>query len=172
MKKKDDHKLQIISKRKLSLHNGQDKPEIWVAYKGLVYDVSESRLWQKGKHYEHWAGQDLTEELPDAPHTETVFNRFKCIGVSEEDSNVAVFKALETLNISRGFFLVGEIKKGTIKINQSLILSGEKVIITAVEYVDLIDNQSVQIALGVSPKFQKVLTQLNLSEGYDFAIIP
>jgi predicted heme/steroid binding protein len=81
VKNKDEHKLQIISKRKLSLHNGQDKPDTWVAYKGLVYDVSESRLWQKGKHYEHWAGQDLTHELPDAPHTETVFERFKCIGI-------------------------------------------------------------------------------------------
>lgn len=73
--------LPTISKRQLSLHNGVDKPDIWISYKGLVYDVSESRLWKNGKHYEHWAGQDLTDELPDAPHTEQVFERFKCIGV-------------------------------------------------------------------------------------------
>jgi predicted heme/steroid binding protein len=67
------------SRQQLALRNGQDKPEIWVAYNGLIYDVSESRLWRDGKHYEHWAGQDLTEELQDAPHTEEVFNKFKVI---------------------------------------------------------------------------------------------
>lgn len=65
----------------LALRNGQDKPEIWVAYKGYIYDVSESRLWRNGKHYEHWAGQDLTDELAMAPHTEKVFERFKLIGI-------------------------------------------------------------------------------------------
>jgi predicted heme/steroid binding protein len=64
----------------LALRNGQDKPEIWVAYRGIIYDVSRSRLWFKGKHYEHWAGQDLTQELADAPHTDEVFTRFDPIG--------------------------------------------------------------------------------------------
>ena len=63
------------------MFNGSDKPEIYVAYKGLVYDVSESRLWKNGKHYEHWSGQDLTEELKDAPHAEWVFDRFDPIAV-------------------------------------------------------------------------------------------
>ena len=70
----------LITLAQLALRNGQDKPEVWVAYKGEVYDVSHSRLWRVGKHYEHWAGQDLTNELEDAPHTEEVFSRFKVIG--------------------------------------------------------------------------------------------
>jgi predicted heme/steroid binding protein len=69
-----------FTKAQLSLRNGQDKPEVWVAFKGLVYDVSASRLWKNGKHYEHWAGQDLTDELKDAPHTDKVFENFKVIG--------------------------------------------------------------------------------------------
>ncbi|MEO1437542.1 MAG: cytochrome b5 domain-containing protein, partial [Bacteroidota bacterium] len=69
----------VYSKSYLALRNGQDKPEIWVAYKGIIYDVGESRLWRDGKHYEHWAGQDLTEELADAPHTETVFQRYLAV---------------------------------------------------------------------------------------------
>jgi predicted heme/steroid binding protein len=72
--------LPIITKSQLALRNGQDKPEVWVAFKGLVYDVSVSRLWKNGKHYEHWAGQDLTDELKDAPHTDKVFDKFKVIG--------------------------------------------------------------------------------------------
>jgi len=73
--------LPVITKAQLTLRNGQDKPEIWIAYQGLVYDVTSSRLWLKGKHYEHWAGQDLTVELKDAPHTEKVFEKFIPIGV-------------------------------------------------------------------------------------------
>lgn len=75
--------LPRYSKSQLALRNGQDKPEVWVAYRGLIYDVSRSRLWKTGKHYEHWAGQDLTDELPDAPHTDKVFDRFTLIGVLE-----------------------------------------------------------------------------------------
>ena len=64
----------------LALRNGQDKEEIWCAYNGIIYDLTRSRLWKNGKHYEHWAGQDLTEELKDAPHTEMVFQRFEIVG--------------------------------------------------------------------------------------------
>lgn len=72
--------LPEYSKSYLALRNGQDKPEIWIAYKGMIYDVSKSRLWRNGKHYEHWAGQDLTDELKDAPHTEMVFGKFVVVG--------------------------------------------------------------------------------------------
>jgi len=64
----------------LALRNGQDKPEIWIAYKGIIYEVTASKLWRNGKHYEHWAGQDLTNELKDAPHTEWVFEKLKVVG--------------------------------------------------------------------------------------------
>lgn len=67
----------------LALRNGQDKPEIWVAFQNKIYDVTNSRLWRNGKHYEHWAGQDLTDELKDAPHTEKVFERLQQIGILE-----------------------------------------------------------------------------------------
>ena len=72
--------LPTYTKSQLSLRNGQDKPEIWCAFKGLIYDVSLSKLWRNGKHYEHWAGQDLTEEMEDAPHTVNVFDKFTVIG--------------------------------------------------------------------------------------------
>lgn len=72
--------LPIYTINQLALRNGQDKPEIWVALNGMIYDVTDSRLWKNGKHYEHWAGQDLTNELKDAPHTEKVFDKFKIIG--------------------------------------------------------------------------------------------
>ncbi len=72
--------LPCYTKPQLALRNGQEKPEIWIAYLGNIYDITSSRLWSKGKHYEHWAGQDLTDELKDAPHTAMVFDKFKIIG--------------------------------------------------------------------------------------------
>lgn len=72
--------INTYTPQQLALRNGQDKPEIWVAFRGNIYDVSKSSLWKNGQHYEHWAGQDLTEELKKAPHTEEVFLRLPLIG--------------------------------------------------------------------------------------------
>lgn len=72
--------MKEYTKTQLALRNGQDKEEIWVAFENNIYDVSSSKLWRKGQHYEHWAGQDLTTELKDAPHTSNVFDKFKVIG--------------------------------------------------------------------------------------------
>lgn len=73
--------LKEYTRSQLALRNGQDKPEIWVAYRGFIYDVTISKLWRNGKHYEHWAGQDLTPEMEEAPHTENVFDKFEVIGI-------------------------------------------------------------------------------------------
>lgn len=69
------------TKAQLALRNGQDKPEIWIAYLGIIYDVTDSKMWRNGKHYEHWAGQDLTDELKDAPHNARVFEKLKVVGI-------------------------------------------------------------------------------------------
>ncbi len=76
--------LPQYSKSHLALHNGQEKDEIWIAYKGVIYDVTPSRHWKNGIHYDHWAGQDLTDELVDAPHAEEVFKRYPKIGILKE----------------------------------------------------------------------------------------
>ncbi len=73
-------KLPYYSRSQLALRNGIDHQDVWICFKGYIYDVSGSRLWKNGNHYEHWAGQDLTEELSEAPHTENVFDKFQAIG--------------------------------------------------------------------------------------------
>jgi len=72
--------LKIYSLSQLALRNGQDREEVWIAYKGVIYDVSRSKMWREGKHYGNFAGQDLTKEFSDSPHGEYVFNRFPIIG--------------------------------------------------------------------------------------------
>ncbi|GAB3731567.1 cytochrome b5 domain-containing protein [Spirosoma lituiforme] len=76
----DNTLLPVFTRSQLALRNGQDRDEIWCAYEGVIYDLTASRLWRQGKHYEHWAGQDLTDELLDAPHTNKVFARFTAVG--------------------------------------------------------------------------------------------
>ena len=76
--------LPTYTSSELALRNGQDRPEIWIAWEGNIYDVTESRLWKNGKHYEHWAGQDLTEELADSPHGRRVFEGREPIGILEK----------------------------------------------------------------------------------------
>ena len=79
-------KVNSYSLSQLALRNGQDREEIWCSYKGIIYDLTQSRMWSNGNHYEHWAGQDLTSELSDAPHTNAVFEKFKVVGQLEKTS--------------------------------------------------------------------------------------
>jgi len=72
--------MKEYTKFQLALRNGQDMDEIWIAFESNIYDVSKSGMWRNGKHYEHWAGQDLTDELKDAPHKERVFEKFEIVG--------------------------------------------------------------------------------------------
>jgi predicted heme/steroid binding protein len=74
--------LPSYSRSQLALRNGVDREEVWVAYQGLIYAVSSSRLWRTGNHYGHWAGQDLTHELEtQAPHTAlSLTGKFQVVG--------------------------------------------------------------------------------------------
>lgn len=76
--------MKSYSRQELALRNGQDREEVWVAVNGKIYDVSSSRMWRKGKHYDHWAGQELSEELKDAPHLPNVLEKFKVVGILKD----------------------------------------------------------------------------------------
>ena len=52
-----------------------------IAYKGKVYDVSGSFLWQDGKHQVlHSAGVDLTDAMASAPHGDDLMERVPVVG--------------------------------------------------------------------------------------------
>lgn len=49
--------------------DGKDGRAAYVAYEGVVYDVTESAMWGDGDHEGmHFAGADLTAEHSEAPH--------------------------------------------------------------------------------------------------------
>lgn len=65
-----------ISLLELKRSNGERGARKFIAYNGVVYDVSDCPKWRLDMHeWLHFPGQDLTSELPDAPHKEEVFKR-------------------------------------------------------------------------------------------------
>ena len=66
----------------LATYNGRNGQPAYVAYKGKVYDVTSSSLWEDGEHQlEHKAGRDLTEDMNNAPHSEETLDRVVVVGV-------------------------------------------------------------------------------------------
>ena len=60
-----------ITPDQLSHFDGKEGRPAYIAYKGIVYDVSQGRLWKNGAHVmKHSAGNDLTDSLKNAPHGE------------------------------------------------------------------------------------------------------
>lgn len=68
----------------LAKFDGKEGHPVYVAYKGKVYDVSESWLWDDGDHQGlHEAGKDLTEDMEDAPHEDDNLSEFPVVGELE-----------------------------------------------------------------------------------------
>jgi predicted heme/steroid binding protein len=66
----------VITESQLRLFNGDDEDRMYVAYKGIVYDVTDCPKWRQGIHErQHFPGQDLSAELDnEAPHAGGVFS--------------------------------------------------------------------------------------------------
>ena len=64
----------FVTEKQLRANNGDRGRPKWIAYAGIVYDVSDCARWRKEMHENlHFPGQDLTSEFPEAPHNEIVF---------------------------------------------------------------------------------------------------
>jgi predicted heme/steroid binding protein len=58
----------------LRAYDGDNHP-MYIAFEGVVYDVTECPHWRRGIHENlHFPGQDLTLEITEAPHGLEVFN--------------------------------------------------------------------------------------------------
>jgi predicted heme/steroid binding protein len=66
----------------LQLRNGQGGKPTWIAYKGAIYDVSNSFVWRGGSHQViHAAGMDLSGMLDKAPHGVDLLEKFPVVGL-------------------------------------------------------------------------------------------
>ena len=75
----------------LEKYDGNDGRPVYVAYKGKVYDVSDSKLWRNGLHMKrHHAGRDMTSDIQGAPHEPDVLERYPQVGtLKKEGAEVA-----------------------------------------------------------------------------------
>lgn len=79
--------MRTFTLRELSRCDG-DRGPAYVACRGKVYDVSASGEWRGGLHRElHWAGQDLTDFLAEAPHGIETLERFPVVGLLQPPSD-------------------------------------------------------------------------------------
>jgi predicted heme/steroid binding protein len=70
--------------------NGQNGNPVYIAHKGNVYDVTESKLWKGGLHMRrHNAGTDLTTDIQAAPHDIEVLERYPLIGTLSVEAHSA-----------------------------------------------------------------------------------
>lgn len=80
-----------MKKDELKKYDGTNGNPAYVAYKGKIYDVTESRLWKKGSHVNrHNAGDDLTDFMSMAPHADDVMAKFKVVAELEAEEDVEV----------------------------------------------------------------------------------
>ncbi len=71
----------LITELELRRNTGERGTRKFIAYAGVVYDVTDCPRWRLDIHENlHFPGQDLTSELPDAPHAAEVFSR-PCIKI-------------------------------------------------------------------------------------------
>jgi predicted heme/steroid binding protein/uncharacterized membrane protein len=71
-----------ITPEQLSHFDGKEGRPAYIAYKGIVYNVSQGRFWKNGSHVmKHSAGNDLTDMLKNAPHGEDKILAMQQVGV-------------------------------------------------------------------------------------------
>jgi len=71
----------LMKAEELAKFDGKEGRPTYLAYEGVIYDVSKSGSWKGGLHYDtHPAGRDLTEELAQAPHAEDLLKQFPVVG--------------------------------------------------------------------------------------------
>lgn len=70
-----------FTRQQLAQFDGKEGRRAYIAYRGKVYDATDSFLWMGGRHQAlHQAGEDLTDVLDTAPHGEDLLERIPEIG--------------------------------------------------------------------------------------------
>ncbi len=74
--------MKEFTTEELKKYNGVQKKEVYIAFQGIIYDLSGSFLWKNGKHQVSiLAGLDLTKEIKKAPHNKDLLEGFPKIGI-------------------------------------------------------------------------------------------
>lgn len=81
----EDEQMEVFNATTLSVYNGKDGNPAYIAIEGVVYDVSDEPMWMDGIHQGRFqAGQDLTEQMKNAPHGLSKLTGLKEVGTYED----------------------------------------------------------------------------------------
>jgi len=96
-----------MTHEELAQHDGKDGRKAYVAINDLIYDLSDSPLWQNGDHQGViQAGRDLTKDLRKARHAQSVLQKFPVVAYLDDAPGMSAQTARKTNQIMFFFFLV------------------------------------------------------------------
>ncbi len=82
----------------LSDFDGSNGNSSYIGYKGEIYDVSDSDMWEEGEHMNrHNAGKDLTKQLDQAPHGEKIISSLPKVGELQKEKSKGELSIYEKL---------------------------------------------------------------------------
>lgn len=76
-KEENQSSLRIFTLEELAQYNGKNGKPAYVAVDGIVYDVSS--VFVEGKHYSHYAGQELTDSFYSR-HAKSAITKYPVVG--------------------------------------------------------------------------------------------
>ncbi len=82
--------LPIFTLSELSQYNGQSGMAAYIAYNGIVYDVTSVANWSSGSHNGVSAGTDVTSVFSSSPHAESILGLATIVGVLEGFENAVI----------------------------------------------------------------------------------
>jgi hydroxylamine dehydrogenase len=105
-----------ITPSSLSHFDGSSGKPAYVAYEGVVFEVTDSPRWKDGRHFgKHTAGSDLTDAIKGAPHGREVFDKVRYVGeLRKEEGTVQrvsrtqrIFVVMAYVNLVIIFLILG-----------------------------------------------------------------
>jgi predicted heme/steroid binding protein/uncharacterized membrane protein len=103
-----------MTSEELAYFDGKEGRPGYIAYEGVIYEVSKSGIWLDGIHFfKHPAGADLTRFLSQAPHGEEKILKMPKVGqlVASEMKNAnlkykKIFYLLAYFNLTSVFLII------------------------------------------------------------------
>ena len=69
-----------LTLQQLAAFDGKNGRRAYIADNGVIYDVTNSPVWNNGRHENYAAGKDLTAEFARSPHGQSVLNDVPMVG--------------------------------------------------------------------------------------------
>lgn len=80
MDEKTEENMLMLTLEQLSMYDGKDGNDAYIAVDGVLYDVTGVDAWTNGTHNGNMAGTDVSSVIDNAPHGDSVLEDLEVIG--------------------------------------------------------------------------------------------